>query len=171
MASAVLELDRVGERPRRTSAASPPARVASPAESDLVEEWDRYVTAHAEGTIFHTMAWRDAVQGAFGHEAYYLIALRENYVVGVLPMVLVASRLAGRLLVSMPYGVGGGILADNEETAEELFAAARRIAELCQQGKQQEARNLFAELRDITAELFEHLDQLEQEAKECAPAA
>ncbi len=129
MASAVLELDRVGERPRRTSAASLPARVVPPAESDLVEEWDRYVTAHAEGTIFHTMAWRDAVRDAFGHEAFYLIALRENYVVGVLPMVLVASRLAGRLLVSMPYGVGGGILADNDETAAELFAAARRIAE------------------------------------------
>ena len=128
MASGVLELDRVGDRPSLSSATSPPARAAPSTASNLVGKWDRYVTTHAEGTIFHTMAWRDAVQDAFGHEAYYVIALRENEVVGVLPMVLVASRLAGRLLVSVPYGVGGGILADNEEIAGELFAAARRIA-------------------------------------------
>ena len=129
VASGVLELDRVDERSIRPPSASPSARGASPAESDLVEKWDRYVAACPEGTIFHTMAWRDAVQDAFGHEAYYVIARRENQVVGVLPIFLVASRLAGRLLVSVPYGVGGGILADDEETARELFSTARRIAE------------------------------------------
>ena len=69
---------------------------------------DHYVNHHAEGTFFHTLAWRGAVRAAFGHEDYYLTALRAQQVVGVLPLTHIASRLTGRRLVSVPYGVGGG---------------------------------------------------------------
>jgi len=47
---------------------------------------------------------------------------------GILPLFLVKSAIAGRMLVSVPYGVGGGILADDEEIAETLFTRAKRIA-------------------------------------------
>ncbi|MGB2985600.1 MAG: GNAT family N-acetyltransferase, partial [Phycisphaerae bacterium] len=92
-------------------------------------EWNVYIAAHPDGTLFHTTAWRDAVKDAFGHEAVYLTAVREGRIVGVLPMFLVASRIAGRLLVSVPYGVGGGIAADNDEVVVALFDAAKRIAD------------------------------------------
>ncbi len=91
-------------------------------------DWDRYVHAHPEGTLFHTLAWRDAVKGAFGHEDLYLMALNEEGVVGVLPTFLVASRFAGRMLVSVPYAVAGGVIADNQVIAEDLFVRARQVA-------------------------------------------
>lgn len=93
------------------------------------EEWDDYVGGHAEGTFFHTTAWSEAVKAAFGHEDMSLIASRENRIVGVLPMFFIASRLAGRMLVSTPYAVGGGIIADGPDVAAALFASARTLAE------------------------------------------
>lgn len=95
----------------------------------LRKPWDDYVNQHADGTLFHTLAWHDAVCEVFGHDDFYLIALRNNRIVGVLPLFRVISRLAGRLLVSAPYGVGGGIIADDQEAVSALFQAAKQIAQ------------------------------------------
>ncbi len=91
-------------------------------------EWNAYVAAHADGTLFHTLAWRDSVQEAFGHDDIYLVAVRQGRIVGLLPTFFVASRLAGRMLVSVPYGVGGGIIADDDEAVSALFEAIKKIA-------------------------------------------
>lgn len=99
-----------------------------PLTPDRCAEWDRYVDSHAHGTIFHTIGWREAVGSAFGHEDIYLAALRDDRIVGVLPMFQVASALAGRMLVSVPYGVGGGIIAEGDEAVATLFDAAKRAA-------------------------------------------
>jgi FemAB-related protein (PEP-CTERM system-associated) len=96
---------------------------------DRCPAWDAYVSARRDGTFFHTLAWRQAVREAFGHESVYLVAKREGRLVGVLPLLQVASRIAGRMLVSVPYGVGGGIVADDEAVARDLFEAARAAAE------------------------------------------
>ena len=93
--------------------------------------WDQYVEKTPQATFFHTIAWRDSVRDAFGHEDIYLTARRGRQLVGILPMFLVASRLAGRMLVSVPYGVGGGIVADDEDAVSALFDVAKRIAEQC----------------------------------------
>jgi len=84
---------------------------------------------HRDGTIFHTTGWQKAVSDCFRHRPYYLVASREQDFVGVLPLFLVKSRLAGRLLVSVPYAVGGGILADDRRVARALFEHARGIAD------------------------------------------
>jgi FemAB-related protein (PEP-CTERM system-associated) len=91
-------------------------------------DWDAYVAGHPDGTLFHTVAWRDAVKEAFGHEDVYLTAVRGHRIVGVLPVFFVASRIAGRMLVSVPYGVGGGIVANDGEAVEALFEAAKEVA-------------------------------------------
>ncbi|MGB0714985.1 MAG: hypothetical protein ACPGXK_03850, partial [Phycisphaerae bacterium] len=103
-----------------------------------VEAWDAYVRAHPDATIFHTQGWRRAVANTFGHAPIYLSAQRTGHdthsengvsISGVLPLFQVNSMLLGRLLVSVPYGVGGGALTDSEETAGMLFDAACRAAE------------------------------------------
>ncbi|MHC5110188.1 MAG: FemAB family XrtA/PEP-CTERM system-associated protein [Planctomycetota bacterium] len=104
--------------PRRSKAPSQPA----------AHEWDEYVENHPEGTVFHTQAWRDAVMKTFGHKPVYLSAQRSGKLQGVLPMFVVDSRFLGRVLVSVPYGVGGGILADDQDSAAALFDAAKRAA-------------------------------------------
>jgi len=107
---------------------SSPCRVVA-LSPEYCAAWDRYVLAHSDGSIFHSLAWRDAVAGAFGHEAFYLLATRDDRIAGVVPTFLVYSRFAGRMMVSVPYGVGGGVIADDDEAASALFTQARRIAE------------------------------------------
>lgn len=82
--------------------------------------WDAYVLGHGEGTLFHSLAWRNAVSDVFGHAPIYLTATRDGRIVGVLPLFHVASRIAGNFLASVPYGVGGGILADDSSAAHAL---------------------------------------------------
>lgn len=91
-------------------------------------DWNTYVARHANATLFHTIAWRDAVKEAFGHEDIYLAAFRHDRIVGVLPIFFVNSRIGGRMLVSVPYGVGGGVIADDDRAAAALFDAAKSEA-------------------------------------------
>ncbi len=93
-------------------------------------EWEAYVRRHADATLFHTIKWRRAVEEAFGHEAYYLRARRGTRTAGVLPLFLVRSVVAGRLLVSVPYGVYGGALVDDDdaEAAGALLAETQGLA-------------------------------------------
>ncbi len=88
-----------------------------------------YVDGHPQATFFHTNLWREAVAEAFGHEDCSLVAWRDERVTGVLPLMRIASRLAGTLLVSVPYAVYGGALADDAETATALLDHARRLAD------------------------------------------
>lgn len=113
----------------------PAARSLSPVRIERVapgdKRWDGYVRDHADGTLFHLDGWRRAVHATFGHEAIYLLATRGPHTIGALPLFSIRSLLAGRMLVSVPYGVGGGILADDDQTAWQLFEEATDIAREC----------------------------------------
>lgn len=90
--------------------------------------WDKYVAEHSQGTPFHLLAWREAVERTFGHRPHYLVAKAGADVVGVLPVFHVKSFLFGSMLVSVPYGVYGGALADSEQTALALEGRAAQLA-------------------------------------------
>jgi FemAB-related protein (PEP-CTERM system-associated) len=93
------------------------------------DEWQAYVTNSPDATFYHSLAWHDAVTSAFGHEPHYLIARRDGRAVGLLPMCLVRSWIAGRLLVSLPYSVYGGAIHDDDDAATALLAEAKQLAE------------------------------------------
>lgn len=97
-------------------------------DSSFDPQWELYVKSHPQGTVFHTLLWRDAVEAAFGHASHYLTAWEHDRLAGVFPLMRVRSRLAGTLLVSVPYGVYGGTLADNEEVSAALLQHAEQLA-------------------------------------------
>nr|WP_232476055.1 FemAB family XrtA/PEP-CTERM system-associated protein [Sphingomonas formosensis] len=96
------------------------------------ERIDAYVRGHAEGTPFHLTAWNEAVARGCRQKSHYLIAESAGRIVGVLPLGEVHSPLFGRALVSSPFAVGGGILADDDRTlarlAEEAWILAVRLS-------------------------------------------
>ncbi len=76
--------------------------------------FDEYVERHPDATFFHGTAWRDLVRRHFPmHRPRYLEARRGGRRVGVLPLFQTSSPLSGRALVSLPYAVYGGPLADD----------------------------------------------------------
>ncbi len=89
---------------------------------------DRYVANHPRGTFCHLSAFGRAAGRCFGYEVLDLVARRDGEIAGVLPLGLVRSVLFGRRLVSVPFGVYGGPLADSPEAESALLREAERIA-------------------------------------------
>jgi FemAB-related protein (PEP-CTERM system-associated) len=81
------------------------------------KSWDRFVEQHPEATVAHLSGWGRIAAAAYGHTAVSVMALDEGEPVGVLPLVLLRSRLFGRRLVSMPFLDYGGVLVRPGEAA------------------------------------------------------
>jgi len=105
--------------------------------SDVDKSWDRFVESHPRATVGHLSAWGQIAREAYGHESVYLRAEEGGEICGVLPLVLVASRLFGRRLVSMPFLDYGGVLAEPERRLE-----ARLIEEALAYTRERRAQGL-----------------------------
>lgn len=90
---------------------------------------DAYVLAHPRGTFFHLAGWRNVVADAYGHPAHDLLAWRGSELAGVLPLMEFRSLRGRSQLLSMPYAVYGGPIADAPEVETALLEAAKRRAE------------------------------------------
>lgn len=90
--------------------------------------WDRFVEAHPDATFFHRAGWAEVIERAFGHRAHFLVAEQAGTVKGVLPLGHVRSRLFGNALVSVPFCVYGGVLADSDAARSALETAAAELA-------------------------------------------
>lgn len=87
-----------------------------------------FVRTHPRATIFHLPQWSRAVERGTGQRGHYLLAEQGGALRGVLPLTHVRSRLFGDALVSAGFGTGGGILANDDDAAETLAAAAWALA-------------------------------------------
>jgi len=91
-------------------------------------DWDAFVRSTPGGSPFHLLSWKRAVETAFRHRAHYLMAVRGGGLEGVLPLFEVRGLLGGRGLVSVPYGVYGGVCATSAAAREALVGASRQLA-------------------------------------------
>ncbi len=93
--------------------------------------WIDYTAERPAATLFHDHRWLESVSEAYGFKGYHLCAARDGRVCGVLPLTLVSSPLLGRSLISTAFGIGGGIVADDEETisalGREALSLGRRL--------------------------------------------
>jgi FemAB-related protein (PEP-CTERM system-associated) len=74
--------------------------------------------------------WLNVLQRGLGHEPFVLVSRDARGAVdGYLPLALVASRLFGRFLVSLPYVTHAGIVASDHRVAAELRDRAVALAD------------------------------------------
>ncbi|HEY2956424.1 MAG TPA: GNAT family N-acetyltransferase [Candidatus Eisenbacteria bacterium] len=104
-------------------------------ESDA-ERWDAYVRAAPDSHFGQLVAWMRLVERQYPCRATYSLALRHGRVSGILPLFLHRGAPGGGILFSAP----GGLLADDEESARALIAAAS--------GRVREEGLRYLELRD-----------------------
>jgi len=90
--------------------------------------WDCYVAAHTGGTFCHRAGWKTVVEKGAGQVCPFLLAEKNNEIVGVLPLSLRGSWLFGKALVSTLFTVYGGPLADDTEIYAALDEAAWALA-------------------------------------------
>ncbi len=96
-----------------------------PLTSEQSRRWDAYVENHPDGTFFHLSGWRTVLEDTLGHRTHYRYAERDGRIVGLLPLGHIASRLFANALISTPFCVYGGPLADDDDIAEALVEEAR----------------------------------------------
>jgi len=99
-----------------------------PYEPGMREAWQRFVMASPTATMAHLIEWRDILLRACGARPYYLVALSNGGIEGVLPLSRVPSPIGKGRLVSMPYLTYGGICADNSTARDALLHAASGLA-------------------------------------------
>jgi len=103
--------------------------VVRKATIDHLREWDDYVDRNDDATFFHRAGWFRVLKDSFNHIPHYLRALdSEGNTRGVLPMFEVKSVLFGHYLVSIPFAVYGGAVADSDEIRRLLEDEAARLA-------------------------------------------
>ncbi len=92
------------------------------------QAWNEFVESHPQGTPFHLTAWRDCIHQTFGYQPRSMLAESGGRIRAVLPLFLVSSPLAGRILLSSPFAVYGGVLAADEEAKAALKAELEAFA-------------------------------------------
>ena len=107
---------------------SAPLAVVS-AGADLAAAWDAFLASRPESSFYHLYAWKGINEAEFGHRCEYLVARRaDGAIEGVLPLVLVASPVFGRILCSVPFMNYGGPVAATAEAAALLVRHAQELA-------------------------------------------
>jgi serine/alanine adding enzyme len=106
------------------------------ADDSIRESWNGYVCNHPAASLFHLFGWREVIHGTYGHDTYYLMAVREesgtaempglssSRIVGILPLIHFKHFMFGSQLVSLPFLDGGGILAEGQEVEKALLSEA-----------------------------------------------
>lgn len=89
--------------------------------------WDAFVSRHPLGTFYHLTGWSRVVREVFHHEPHHLVVEQGRRWLGVLPLFLTKSPFLGRNLVSVPYGVYGGVLADSDAAQAALLDQAAAL--------------------------------------------
>lgn len=106
-----------------------PRLCVEPLSDDRCQQWDEYVFAHPHGSPFHLTAWKRSIETTFGYRPHYLMAVEAGRIRGVLPLFLVKNFLMGKALLSSPFAVYGGALADDAAVKAALRQAVQALGQ------------------------------------------
>ncbi len=92
------------------------------------QQWDSFVVASEAASLLHLIGWRDALAETFAYKPHYIMATYDEKICGVLPLFETNSRLFGHALISVPFGMYGGIIAENTVVYDALRNSAETLA-------------------------------------------
>ncbi len=102
-------------------------RPADLADASEVARLEAFVAAYPGSTPFHRPAWCLAIARGCGATPHVLLAERGGDLIAILPLHEIRSPLFDNALVSSGFAVGGGILGDAPDLAEEALLLAKRL--------------------------------------------
>ena len=86
--------------------------------------FDRFVEAHPSGTFFHLSSWRRMAESVLDRRGELIVAERDDEIIASLSWFHIKSWFLGRVAVSNPFAVYGGVIADDDAVARALLARA-----------------------------------------------
>ncbi len=95
---------------------------------EIYIKWDEYVDNHPDSNFFQLSGWKKVIEQSFPYKPHYYYLDVGGKIKGILPLFFINSWFSGKFLISVPFGVYGGILADNYEISKKLHKKALSIA-------------------------------------------
>src|SRR6266850_4224352 len=65
--------------------------------------WDKFVQKSPAATCYHRWNWKQVIEHSFDWPTYYLMAMDNGQVAGLLPLVWQKSPLFGSFMTSLPF--------------------------------------------------------------------
>lgn len=93
-----------------------------------VPRWNDFILQQPDSTFFHRAEWKEVIERTYGHPMFFYYVEDAGVIKGVLPLGQVKSKLFGNSLISLPFFVYGGIVAENDEAFELLTDKAIALA-------------------------------------------
>ena len=92
------------------------------------EAYEQYLLSKRTSLFYHSLKYKEFLKALLGCEEHYLLAMGENGICGVLPLMFMEGD-GGCIYNSLPYfGSNGDFLTDNESAFEELTGAYNESA-------------------------------------------
>ncbi len=71
-------------------------------ESEL-DQWDKFVFRHKNGSIYHTSWWQKIIRSTYGHHPLYIVLKdEEGHIVGGMPLFLIKGIFNSMRMTSLP---------------------------------------------------------------------
>jgi FemAB-related protein (PEP-CTERM system-associated) len=113
-----------------TKMADESSSTPAPATVEVTSEgpkWADFLAGRDDATIYHDPRWGELFNRVYGLKPYYLTAMREGRVTGILQLVEQKSLFFGHHLCSLPWFDASGILAQTADDADALIARAHEL--------------------------------------------
>jgi hypothetical protein len=91
-------------------------------------DWDRFVESSPSVISWHIYDWYKVPKGYYGAEYYPLAVYDGKEIRGILPLYHVRTLRTGSALISIPYVVAGGIVAEDSDVRKLLFERAVELS-------------------------------------------
>lgn len=105
-------------------------------------KWDTFVANFPQGTFFHLSGWKRVLEKTFGYRPLYLKAQDNEEIRGILPLFIMKNLGFKNIISSIPFGVYGGLCADNTETSNMLLGTAKQITQK-EEAQYLELKNIY----------------------------
>lgn len=93
------------------------------------DEFDRFVKAQPNSSLYHTIEWKNILEATFGYKARFLVARSDSDIIDVLPLYLVSLLKVRKKLVCIPLsGTYSAFLSENSAAHSLLIDAAVELA-------------------------------------------
>jgi serine/alanine adding enzyme len=93
-------------------------------DEKMKNEWEQYIANHPYSIAWHSYDWSAVVKKHYKVDFYPIAAFDNNKICGILPLYLVKDLSGKTRLISVPYAVAGGIIADSEVISKKLVEKA-----------------------------------------------
>lgn len=97
-------------------------------DSTRKQEWEDYVDNHPYSIAWQSYEWNTVLQKNYNVQFFPVAAEKDGKITGVLPLYYYKPLRGKGSLISVPFAVAGGIVANDDKAVQCLFEKAKELS-------------------------------------------